>query len=248
MLGMEYVGVFTITFFMGNIIDIPRRIVSQVASPIIAKNWATDNVSEIDIVYKKSALNLLIFGTLLFLGIWLNVDFIFNVIPNANIYVQGKYVILFISLAKLVDMSFGPSTEIINYSRYFKFNLFLSIILSGLLIISNLIFIPIFGINGAAFATLMSMIIFNLVKYIFLRKKYSLSPFTREYLIVIVITLLTLLILQFVHFSNIWLEMLFKSIFILIIHTGSIYFLRISEEVNNIVNKVFNYLFNRNIR
>ena len=59
-----------------------------------------------------------------------------------------------------------------------------------LVIITNLIMIPLWGINGAAIASLTSTFCFNLFKYLFLLKQYKLQPFNYKYLLVILISIL----------------------------------------------------------
>lgn len=239
MLGMDFLGVFTITFFMGNIIEIPKRAITQIASPIISNHWKSNDLRGINELYGKAAINLLIVGSVIFLGIWMNVDFIFNVIPNSDIYETGKYVILFIALAKLIDMSAGPNSEIIVFSDYYKFNLLLSVILAVLLVITNLIFIPLWGITGAAFATFLSMILYNLIKYLYLKIKFKLDPFSKKYAVVIIIGVATYLIVQFINLSNIWWQTIIRSVSIVVLFGGLVYIFQLSSDLNNTINTLF---------
>ena len=81
-------------------------------------------------------------------------------------------------MSKLIIMVFGYSSELISLSKYYKFNVLTILILAIIGIILNIILIPVFGLTGAAAASLTSIIIFNIIKYIFIKIKFGISPFT----------------------------------------------------------------------
>jgi len=60
---------------------------------------------------------------MLFLGIWCNIDSIFELIPNGEIYSPGKWVVFYIGLSKLFDMATGVNQEIVGTSKYYKIDL-----------------------------------------------------------------------------------------------------------------------------
>ncbi|QHT70487.1 oligosaccharide flippase family protein [Rhodocytophaga rosea] len=188
MVGPESVAIYTIAFFMGTIIEIPRRAIAQISTPILSQAWQRNDLPQIEDIYKRSALNQLIIGSLLFLGIWCNTDAVFNLIPNGEIYRAGKYVVLFIGLARLFDMATGVNGEIILQSRYFRFNLISVAILAILIVGTNFIFIPLYGINGAAFATALSVFLYNILKFMFLWIKYRIQPFSHQTIYILLIT------------------------------------------------------------
>jgi O-antigen/teichoic acid export membrane protein len=187
LLGTREVAIYTIAFFIGTVIEVPRRAISQISTPLLSRAWTENRMDVIEDIYTKSSINQFIAGAFLFLGIWCNVDAIFNLIPNGEIYRPGKYVILFIGLARLFDMATGVNSEIILQSRYFRFNLILTAVLAGLLAATNLIFIPTYGINGAAFATALSVFLYNIIKYLFLWIKFRIQPFTYKTLVLLLI-------------------------------------------------------------
>ena len=61
-------------------------------------------------------------------------------------------------------MAFSLNGELIMMSKYFKFNVITILILAVLSIILNYQLIPKFGMIGAAYASLISILIFNLIK------------------------------------------------------------------------------------
>ena len=109
--------------------------------------------------------------------------------PNGNEYKSGAIVVFAITLSKLIDMSMGVNNEIINYSKFYKLNIFIIPIFALIVIITNLIFIPIYGINGAAIASLFSIILYNLSRFLIIKVKLKLSPFNKNTLKVLLILL-----------------------------------------------------------
>ncbi len=98
--------------------------------------------------------------------------------------------IFFIGLAHVIQMLSGVSGVVIQSSPYYKMQTVFMGSYGLLVIITNLIMIPLWGINGAAIASLLSTLFFNLAKYLFLYNKYQLQPLNRKYLLVILISLI----------------------------------------------------------
>ena len=242
-LGLAEIAIYNLAFFVGSIVDMPKRALSQISIPIIASAWNRNDMKEIESIYKKSAINQALLGALIFLMIWLNVDSLLALVPKHEIYEQGKYVILFIALGKLADMATGVNSEIIITSIYYRFNLISMIILSVLTVITNFIFIKFYGINGVAFATFLTLFIFNAIKMIFLWFKLGLQPYNWSMLKLIGIFLLIWFAFTFwpQQQASLFVSIAFialRSICIGIIYVGFVYFLTISEDFNHTLKNI----------
>ena len=117
---------------------------------------------------------------MLFILIWTNIDNIFSLIPNSEIYSQGKYVVLFIGIAKLFDMLMGINAEIILMSKYYRINIAIMIFLIVAAVALNYWLIPIYGITGAAIATAFSIFFYNTMRYLLLFVTEGLQPFNQK--------------------------------------------------------------------
>ena len=241
MLGLSSAGIYTITFFFGALILIPMRTMGKISSVIIADAWKNNDIKIIDSIYKKSSISLSIIGLLLLVGIWGNIDNIFYIISDK--YLPGKYVILVIGIANLVDILLGMSPQIILNSKYYRFFSYNLLIYTCLIVISNLILIPKYGIIGAAFGTLISKVVFNLIKYIFLYYKYKLQPFTFKtvllYLIGIMAYGVSLLLPEQ---SNYIVDIILRSAVITIAFIIPVYYTRISDDINLKIDFIFKKL------
>ena len=126
-LDLEHVAYYTIAFYIGNAIKIPARSLISISVPLLAESWEKKDMQKLQILYTKSAINLFIVGGCFFLLVWLNIDDIFLLLPEK--FSHGKYVVLFIALGQLVNISSGLNGSIIINSSYYRwdlvFNLFL---------------------------------------------------------------------------------------------------------------------------
>lgn len=238
LLGLSSTGIYTTMFFYATLILIPSRALIKISSVVLAEKWKNNDTEAVFDIYYKSCLNQLIIASILFVGLWGNVDNIFRILPAE--YIEGKYILLFVGLSNLFDMATGVNGTIISTSKYYKFHTYIMLILIGLAIINNYIFIPIYGITGAAIASAISVFIFNLIRYLFLLKKYKMQPFDMKHVWVILIAILAYLPAYFLpEIHNLFLDIFIRSGIITIIFVGLIYYFNISEDVNSGLSKIF---------
>ncbi|MGB3619477.1 MAG: polysaccharide biosynthesis C-terminal domain-containing protein [Catalinimonas sp.] len=248
--GIKEVGVYAIAFFIGTVIEIPRRMISQISIPLLAQAWKDDDLPKIAEIYRKASLNQMIVGMLLLLGIWANSEAIFHLIPNGHLYRPGRYVILFIGLARLIDMTGGLSSEIITQSRYYAFTMWSSASLAGLLVVTNLVLIPRFGITGAALATALSVLTYVLIKFLFIRWRFGLQPFTWRTLFVPTLAGAVWLVAGLVpppppDLPGTLLNVALRSVVITVLFLGPLLLLRISPDANGALQAVWSNLRRR---
>ncbi len=237
MLGLSATGIYSITFFFGTLILIPMRTMGKISSVVISDAWKTGDVNTINDIYKKSSISLSVVGLLLLIGVWGNIDNVFQIITPK--YLPGKYVILIIGIANLMDISMGVSPHIIVNSKYYKYLSYFLIIFAALIVTTNLILIPKYGIIGAAIATLVSKFIYNLIKFIFLYVKYKLQPFSFKtvllYLVGVFAYGVSLLLPEQ---SNFIVDIVVRSAIITIVFIIPVYYLKISEDINNNIDNI----------
>jgi O-antigen/teichoic acid export membrane protein len=240
MVGLSLTGIYSIAFFIGNIMEVIQRSVSQISVPLISNSWKENRLDIIEDIYKKSSINNAIIGILIFLCIWCNIDSLFSLMPKGDIFKQGKYVVFFIAVGRIVDMISGLNGEIITYSKYYKFGLIATIILALLTVVTNLIFIPIYGITGAALATALSILFFNLIRVWFIYVKFKIQPFTYKVLILLIITLIVYTMIDNITMDlNFVLEIILRCMLIGFVYLLLVYVMKISPDVNRIIENVF---------
>jgi O-antigen/teichoic acid export membrane protein len=245
--GLKSAGIYTISFFIASIIEIPKRSLSQSIVPIVSEANKDNDIKKLNILYKKSSINQLIIGGFIFLLIWCNIDNIFAIMPNGNIYSAGKWVVFFIGISKLFDMLTGINSEIIGTSKYYKFDLLFYSTLSVCAIIFNLILIPKFGLIGAALSTALAVFIYNTMRFVFILILMKIQPFSMQtFIFTGIILLISLISSLFRHNSNFILDAFFRTAIITITFLALVLLLNPSEEISDIIRKNTNkYLFNK---
>jgi O-antigen/teichoic acid export membrane protein len=238
--GLDSVGIYTIAFYIAVVIEIPMRSITSISSPVAAKALKEGDVEAANQLYKKVALHQLVAGSIIFLFIWINIDHIFAIIPNGNVYIAGKWVVFFIGLAKLLNITFNFGATLISFSKYYYWGLFFMAFITITGIITNLLLIPVLGITGAAIATLITCILLNTVQQWIVLIKIKGNPFSTGLVKILILTL----ILFGINFllpqwsSNPFIDGIYRTLIIGIITLISIYKLNISDEISAIMDRL----------
>ncbi len=178
--GLVSAGIFIIASYIAGIIEIPKKAIAQISIPLLAASLVKGDYDHVRTMNQKSALNQLIAGGVVFLLIWASIDDIFFLIPKGSTYGEGKYVVLFLALVKVFDIATGLNTEIIMYSKFFRFAT-LFIVASAILgFLLNLWLIPIHGFVGAAIATAFTTLVYSIARMTFVWWKFGVLPFTNK--------------------------------------------------------------------
>lgn len=239
-LGLSYAGIYTISSYMAFIIELPARSITSISSPLAAVALKDGDLEQANQLYKKVSLHQLMAGSILFLLIWINIDNIFAVLPNGHIYQAGKWVVFFIAMSKLVSMTLSFGGTLVSFSRYYYWGLYFTFFLTALTITTNYFFIPLWGITGAAVATLLTCIIsYSFQQWIVLIKIKG-NPYSWNTLKLLLIGLILLgvnrLLPQWT--GNPYIDMIYRTFVIGSSWLILVYKLRISEELCQLLRKM----------
>ena len=238
MLGLEHTGIFAIAYFIAVIVEIPYRSVSAISMPIISDYLKEEDYKSVGFHYKKVSLNQLLIGGLIFLLIWVNIDPIYAILPNGDIYKSGIPVVLFIALSRLIDSGFNFGLSILSLSKYYYYYLFFIFFLAGLGIATNYLFIAIYkmGITGAALSTFISFVIYNLLIIFIVYKKMKVAPFSVGMLKVAAL-IGVLLVLNYIipSMTNPYIEIVVRGLLTSTIFLLTAYHWKISQDTNHVI-------------
>lgn len=176
--GLKDVGIYTIAMFMSSTIEVPRRAIIQSSAPIIRVFFNERNIEKVAQIQYKTIMNLILIGGFMLTLIVINLQSIYAFIPNGSVYAKGFWVVFFIGLSKMADMMAGSSDEILVSSKYYIYNLVFIIILTIISIGFNYLFIPLYGLTGAAVATLISTSIIVIIKSLTMRYLFNIKPYS----------------------------------------------------------------------
>ena len=244
LVGMSATGIYTTCFFFGTLVILPSRALLKTASTYIADAWKTSDISTLKSIYQKSALFQFLIGILTLIGIWVNIDNIMVLLGDS--FLSGRYVILYIGIAYLIDMLSGASAVIINISKHYRVQSIFMGVLILLVVLTNYIFIPIYGLVGAAIASLIAKIIYNLLNFVFVFIKFKMQPYNIKFIIVALAGIFSYFIASLMpEFDNFIVDILVRSSIVSIVYISLCYLLNIDHEFNDIINKIYRRVFIR---
>jgi O-antigen/teichoic acid export membrane protein len=242
-INLTHTGIYSIAFYIIVIIEIPARSFQQMAGPFVASAFHEGNIKSIKDIYSKSSLIQFLTGGIIFLLVWINIDNIFSIMPNGKIYQSGKFVILFLGFSKLFDMITGVNALIIANSKNYAYLLIFVAYLTVVTIIANNLLIPAYGITGAAVAALIGLASYNILLIVFLWIKLKIQPFSLNTIWVIVVLLVLLAVNMIIpRLNNMWIDIVFRSSILSGLFLVAIYKIRISGEVNDLIDQSLKFL------
>lgn len=234
---IKNIAYYSVATYIALVISVPSRAMHQIVYPITAKLMHEDKHDEMNSLYKKTSINLQIVGGYVMLGIFVNIVKLYEMVPEE--YAGGIAVVFIIGISKYFDLILGNNNAIIFNTKYYRTVLFLGVALVVLTVVLNMIFIPIYGIIGSAFATLLSITLYSLAKLLFVVKKLDLYPFTNQTLYSLALTLVLFLTFYFwdFPFSPI-ISIGLKSVLMTIAYVYFNYKFEISIEINQVIDTV----------
>ena len=249
--GFRLAGVFTIATNIAAVIEMPYRSLGAISRPHISEAMAKQDVKQADFLCKSVALHQFIAGTFVFFLIWINIDFLFDLLPNGDIYRLGKWAVLILSLSRLIYSTFAVTTTVLSYSKYYYYSLIFTILLVGMSLGLNAWLVPKWDINGGALSSAVSYLVYFILLLAFIKWKIGVMPLSKKLLSVAAIVLAmfafnwlwTIALTPW--FANLFEKSIFglaidaalKSVLFLALGMTALYKSRVSQSVNDLVDK-----------
>jgi O-antigen/teichoic acid export membrane protein len=242
-LKIENIAFYSLAVYLAMVISVPQRAMHQITYPITAKLMSENKWEELNELYKKSSVTLQVIGGLIYVGILVNIKQIYEFLPDEG-YDKGLFVVFTIGLSKYFDVILGNNNSIIFNSKYYKMVLFLGVLLVFVVVGLNFIFIPMYGINGAALATLIAIGMYSFAKLLFVVLKMKLFPFTKNTIIALGLAIVSFGVFYYWDFNfHPFVNIILKSILVTIFYLGLSYYLKISSDINFVMMSVFKRIF-----
>ena len=235
-LELSNIAYYGVGVYIATIIIVPARAMHQITFPLTAKALHERDQQTLERLYKKTSINLLAAAALLFLLVITNLEDLYSLLPKN--YSRGWAIVFIIGLVKLLDASLGNINSILFYSKYYKGMLVLGVFLALLTIALNLLFIPWWGVVGAAWASFCAVVLYNLAKLLFVWNTFQLFPWTVNTLKCFLFTAAIGLLFYYLPnpFDGVPAIALRGSVLALLYLLG-LYAFRISEDINHALGK-----------
>jgi len=231
------VAYYSVGIYIASVVAIPTRAMQQITSPITANDMNNNNIDEVEKLYKQTSINLLVIGGLFFLLINLNIVDLYEFI-NKPQFSKGIWIVLIISIAKLMELALGTGNAILVNSKYYKIFFYLSLAMAVSVIFLNKWLINLIGINGAALATLIVVLVYSLVKIFYIKVKLRIQPFSIQTVKILILVLSIFALFNFWNFTfHPIINMFVKSIIVSVIYIVLIKKLEISKDINSLISK-----------
>jgi len=177
------VGIYTIALKVGTLINFMLFSFNTIFAPNIASLFYNNQLEKLKRLYQVITkwiftLNIFVFALILLLSKEIMTVF-------GSEFIIGSAALILISIGQLFNAAVGTAGSVNVMTGYPKSELYISIIVFVLNISLNYYLIPRYGINGAAFASLISVSVMNLARLSILYLRLKFLPYTRGYLNVI---------------------------------------------------------------
>lgn len=239
--GLYSAGIYTIVVYMAEIVNMPSRNITPISAPLAAEAMKEGNMQKAQDLYRQVSIHQMLASSVLLLIVWVNLDNIFAIIPNGEKFAEGRWAVLFLGLSKVVYGTLNFGNTLISFSKYYYWTLFITVFLAALSIATNLYFIPIYGLSGAALASLITVLVSYAYQQYIVQVKIKTNPFSWAHarMLVILVTLFALnfLIPSFMGYGP-WIDAILRTGIILIAAAVLVYVLRISPQITWFIHKM----------
>jgi O-antigen/teichoic acid export membrane protein len=218
------------------LITLPGRSVSKISIPFLAEAWKKDDLATIDYLYSRSSIGQYTVGLLIFIGLMVNMDNIFRLLPDA--YSGSGAVIILIGLGYLVSVSAGVNSVLLSTSSLYRFQTWLMLVLIGLFVITNVIFIPLLGITGAALAAMVSNIIYSLLGVLLTGRRFGLWPYSMTHLKITLLGLTAMIAGYLIPQLSLVPDILLRSLLVTLIFAAGVWYWKLSDDFTGMADRV----------
>ncbi|ALU25144.1 polysaccharide biosynthesis protein [Myroides odoratimimus] len=172
-------GTYNIGVTLASTLAIPATGVFALYAPIISDLIKRAELRTLNMKYKEVARNLFFIGMLLFSCVVVGIEPLFQLLPTYDKLAPSLPIIYLLGINVVINMSTGFNTEIISYSKYYRFNLVSILSLMVLNVVLNYVLLAYtdLGIFGVGLASLLSLTLFNIAKTYYIYQKMKLWPF-----------------------------------------------------------------------
>ena len=250
-MGLSFTGIYAIANYIATVVEVPNRSLNAIVQPEIAQSFKDNDFSHAEKLCKSVSLHLMLSSVLIFFFIWINIDALFMLLPNGNQYEAGKSVVLILGIAKCINSTLFVSSSALNYSKYYYWSFFFTVMLTVMAVVLNVMLIPRLGMDGASLSHLISYFVFYVCLLVVVLLKLKINIFSKAQLKVVALFAGLFLLnygwsrflaplflnLPFSHTINVLIDAMVKSCLLLTITIVICYFWHISEDINNLIRK-----------
>ena len=174
--GVEAVGIYTIIAAITKLTIFIHQAVNSVLAPTIATLYSENKLQQLERIIRKSVL--IVFSISLLIGVTMIVMGKYLLLIFGSEFVPGQTAMSILIIGQIFNALTGPVGLVLNMTGHQNYTAITLGTTAVLNIVLNATFIPLWGINGAAIATTISLILTNILNVIFLQKTLNIFLFS----------------------------------------------------------------------
>ncbi len=182
--GFSSAAVYVVAVFLISFSQLPYRALLPASFTVLAKAFAENDLPKAKDIFIRSTINIFIPTVGIAVLLCCNIENAVAIIKNG--YSEITPVFLILIIGNVFNIATGMNDQVLSIAKYYKFTFYLSLVLMIVLFLLLKFSIPVYGIYGAAWSTTVTVILFNLIKFLFVWKKLDMQPFSRNTLLVLV--------------------------------------------------------------
>jgi O-antigen/teichoic acid export membrane protein len=246
LLGTAAAGIFALGSVVAGLVQAPQRGAIAASIPPLSKAWKDKDYEKINLIYQRSGINLLIASLGIFLIVWLNYIDAVNTFGLKPAYLQSQWIFFYLGMARIIDLGTGVNAQIIGTSIYWRFDLISGIILFLIITPLSYILVKHFGIVGAGYSNVISFTIYNILRIIFLHRKFKMHPFGITTIPSILVAAACFFITYYIfrHMHGFF-TMVARSILFITLYGGAILLWNLTPDAKPVLHSLTNRIFKR---
>lgn len=244
--GLSNVWIYSIPVFMVSVMDVPFRSMAGITTALISEAWKNKDLKKIEELYKKTSLNLLVFGMGLFGILYLCSDDLVRFLPQNSGYEVIKIYFLIKGMAKLVDLGLGMNAQILLLSKYWRTDFYTSAAFIFVNVVLDYILIKKYGVIGAAYGSSIALVFYNLMRYFYLWKLFSIQPFGPKTLTAVILAAIVFFVVHLIpYIGNLYVDTFMRAALFCSLYAFVIIYFKISEDIGAIYHTTLNKFFRK---
>lgn len=169
------VGIFSVAFKLSVITNFAIGALKTIAMPKISELFWEEKMTELNQVIQKSTQMIFAFAGPVSLVLLIFPEFILGLIKEE--FIAGATTLRIFALTQLINAASGMVAVFLNMTGNQVFFTKLVAVSTTLNIVLNWFLIPRYGMEGAAWASMFSIVLWNIIGAIFIYRKYAIMTF-----------------------------------------------------------------------
>ena len=207
-------AIYSFCLFAAGVMAIPYAAVNTITAPTVAERWQSGDRAGLGRLYRDSSIALSAVGALVITGLAVCLPYLYFITENMEQHIPGYWPTLIVAIGIFADQVTGINSTLINYTDHYRWHIVFVLLAGVLNFLLNYYFLVVqqAGIMGAAIATMVSLILYNFSKSLFVWSRIGIQPLCWDHIgILVVFLLLGLLAYALPELGNVWIELIVRG-------------------------------------